>query len=102
MLIEKMLGNYGVEIAYLDGRKVAALCYGGDLDVSARPPLEELFKCITNQDEISDKIRIPSLMFKGHEGPILAATCIQKFWRMHKARVAYVYLKFLMEKAIKI
>jgi hypothetical protein len=41
-------------------------------------------------------------MFKGHEGPILAATYIQKFWRMHKARVAYVYLKFLMEKAVKI
>ena len=45
---------------------------------------------------------IPSLMFKGHEGPIKAATCIQKNWRMHKARVAYTYLKFLMQKAIKI
>jgi hypothetical protein len=52
MLIEKMLGNYGVEIAYLDGRKVAALCFGGDLDVSAKPAQEELFKCITNQEEI--------------------------------------------------
>lgn len=41
-------------------------------------------------------------MFKGHEGPILAATCIQKYWRMHKARVAYTYLKFLMQKATKI
>jgi hypothetical protein len=61
-----------------------------------------MFKCVTNQEEISDKIKIPSLMFKGHEGPIMAATCIQKFWRMHKARVAYVYLKFLMEKATKI
>jgi hypothetical protein len=38
MLIEKMLGMYGVEIAYLDGRKVAELCsMSGDLDVSAKP-----------------------------------------------------------------
>ena len=39
------------------------------------------------------------MMFKGQEGPILAATVIQKNWRTHKARVAYTYLKFLMAKA---
>jgi hypothetical protein len=33
MLIEKMLFNYGVELAYLDGRKVAELCEG-DLDLA--------------------------------------------------------------------
>lgn len=41
-------------------------------------------------------------MYKGHSGPVLAATCIQKNWRMHKARVAYTYLRFLISKATKI
>jgi hypothetical protein len=41
-------------------------------------------------------------MYKGIQGPIKAANCIKKNWRMHKARVAYTYLKFLISKAIKI
>ena len=41
-------------------------------------------------------------MFKGHEGTGKAALCIQKNWRMHKARVAYTYLMFLWQKAVKI
>jgi len=55
-----------------------------------------------NQDEVGKSIRIPSLMFKGLEGPILAATVIQKNWRMHKAKVAFTYLKYLMSKATTI
>jgi hypothetical protein len=38
---------------------------------------------------MSKKIKIPSRMFKGPEGPILAAQTIQKYWRSHKAQVAY-------------
>ena len=41
-------------------------------------------------------------MYKGHDGPIKAATNIQKNWRMHKARVAFTYLKFLMKTATTI
>ena len=54
---------------------------------------------VDNTDKELRKVKIPSMMFKGHEGPILAATVIQKNWRTHKARVAYTYLKFLMSKA---
>ena len=38
-------------------------------------------------------------MFKGPKGPILAATTIQKNFRMFKAREAYKHLRFLMKKA---
>ena len=55
-----------------------------------------------NSDEVGKSIRIPSLMFKGMEGPIKATTVIQKNWRMHKAKVAYTYLKYLMTKATTI
>ena len=75
MLLEKMLSKSFVEIAYVEGRKVAALCFG-DIGLSRKPTDEELFNCISNKDEISGSIAIPSLMFKGHKGPILAATCI--------------------------
>lgn len=38
-------------------------------------------------------------MFKGPQGPELAAVTIQKNWRMFKAFTAYTQLKFLMSKA---
>lgn len=101
MLLEKLLASQGVEIAHVDGRKIASLCFG-DIDLSNKPSNEELYDCVTNKDEVSNKITIPTLMFKGHEGPAKAALCIQKNWRMHKARVAYTYLMFLWQKAVKI
>jgi len=97
LLLEKLLGQSSVDLAYVEGRKVALLV-AGDLDLN-KPSNEELFDCVVNKDQVGKQIKIPSLMFKGHEGPILAATAIQKNWRMHKARVAYTYLRFLMEKA---
>ena len=96
-LIEKLLLDNEVEMAYIEGKKVAALATM-ELDLK-KPSKEELYDCIVNKEDVSHKIKIPSMMFKGHEGPIDAATVIQKNWRTHKARVAYTYLKFLMSKA---
>lgn len=45
--MEKLLQAHGVELAQVDGRKLANLCHG-DLDVSYKPSKEELFGCITN------------------------------------------------------
>lgn len=76
MLLEKLLKNADIEMAYVDGRKVASLCYGPEIDLNSKPTNEELFDCFTNKDEVSAKIRVPSLMFKGIQGPVNAATCI--------------------------
>ena len=84
-------------MALIEGRKVANLA-STDMDLK-KPSKEELYECIVNKEDMQSKIKIPSMMFKGHEGPIIAATVIQKNWRTHKARVAYTYLKFLMSKA---
>lgn len=102
MLVEKLLKNADIEMAYIDGRKIAQLCYTTEIDLSSKPSEEDLFNCITNKDEVAQRIKVPSLMYKGHSGPVLAATNIQKNWRMHKARVAYTYLRFLISKATKI
>lgn len=96
-LIQRLLQASEVDMAYVEGRKVAMLA-GNEMDLK-KPQKEDLYDCIVNKDEVASRIRIPSLMFKGQEGPILAATVIQKNWRMHKARVAYEYLKFLNSKA---
>ena len=82
-------------MAYVEGRKVAMLA-GAEMDLK-KPSKVELYDCIVNKDEVASRIRIPALAFKGQEGPIMAATVIQKNWRTHKARVAYTYLKFLMQ-----
>jgi len=66
MLIEKLLKNSEVEMAYIDGRKVAALCYTSEIDLNSKPTELELFNCIQNKDEVASKIKIPSLMYKGH------------------------------------
>jgi len=95
--IQRLLSESEVELAYIEGRKVALLA-GVEMDLK-KPPKEELYDCIVNKNEVASRIKIPSMMFKGQEGPILAATVIQKNWRSHKARVAYTYLKFLMQKA---
>ena len=94
------MADSDVEMAYVEGRKVALLA-GNEMDLK-KPSKEDLWDCINNKDEVASRIKIPSLMFTGQEGPILAATVIQKNWRTHKARVAYTYLKFLMSKATTI
>ena len=76
MLLEKLLKNADLEMAYVDGRKVAQMGMGTEIDLNTKPSNEELFSCFTNKDEVSSKIKVPNLMFKGIQGPILAATCI--------------------------
>lgn len=102
MLLEKLLKGSPLEMAYIDGRKVAALCYSPQIDLNNKPSQQELFDCFTNKDEVAANIKVPSLMFKGVNGPIKAVIVFQKNWRMHKARVAYTYLRFLISKATKI
>lgn len=58
-----------------------------------------MFDCVHNKEEVLSVIKIPKRMFKGLEGPVRAATCIQKNFRMFKAREAFKHLKFLMKKA---
>ena len=82
-------------MAYVNGRQLAELARE-NLD---KPTKEEMFDCIKNKEEVSLTVKIPTRMFKGPEGPILAATVIQKNFRMYKAREAYKHLKFLMKKA---
>lgn len=98
-LLERLMTEHEVGLCYIEGRKVAELAQDNNSQELTKYTKEQLFACVVNQDEVGTKVKVPSLMFKGITGPILAATVIQKNWRMHKSRVAYTYLKFLMGKA---
>ena len=98
-LLEKLMAEHQAELCYIEGRKVAELANDNSSADLTKYTKEQLFGCVVNQDEVGTKVKVPALMFKGVTGPILAATVIQKNWRMHKSRVAYTYLKFLMGKA---
>jgi hypothetical protein len=58
-----------------------------------------MFDFINNKEEVGKLVKVPTRMFKGPEGPIIAATLIQKNLRMYKAREAYKNLKYLMKQA---
>jgi len=90
-----MLATFNVDMAYVEGKEIARLA---EEDLK-KPTTEDLFDCIVNKDQVGKIIKIPSRMFKGAKGPELAATTIQKNWRMFKAHTAYQQLKFLMQKA---
>jgi hypothetical protein len=64
-----------------------------------KPTREEMFDCINNKEGVGKLVKVPTRIFKGPEGPIFAATLIQKNLRMYKARQAYKHLKYLMKQA---
>ena len=98
MNFEKLFADYNVALAYVDGRQLVELA-ARTSEKLEKPSKEEMYDCVTNKDEVGKLVKVPTRMFKGPEGPILAATVIQKNFRMYKAREAYKHLKFLMKKA---
>jgi IQ domain-containing protein H len=74
-LLEKFLGTYGVDIAYIEGKQLVSLAESQNPDMR-KPANELLFDCIINKEEVSSLIKIPTRMFKGPGGPELAAITI--------------------------
>ena len=48
MMIEKLLKNANADVVYINGRKVAQLCYTSEIDLNNKLADEELFDCIQN------------------------------------------------------
>mmetsp|Transcript_15190 Transcript_15190/g.20623 ORF Transcript_15190/g.20623 Transcript_15190/m.20623 type:complete len:100 (+) Transcript_15190:65-364(+) len=57
-LIQRLLQDSEVEMAYVEGRKVALLA-GAEMDLK-KPSKEDLYDCIVNKDEVASRIKIPS------------------------------------------
>ena len=69
-----------------------------DLDQD-RYSRDDLLGCVINRAQVEEAMTNPRVMFKGPNGPVLAAIKIQTCWRRHKAFSAFDQLKFLMVQA---
>lgn len=97
--LERLLTAFGIQLAYIDGKKVAALA-SVDLGV---PTKEELLNCVANRAEVEPQMVSLTQQFKqGSQGHHAAATKIQSMIKMWKQKGAYEHLKAATHAALRI
>ncbi|KAH9598902.1 hypothetical protein LSM04_003511 [Trypanosoma melophagium] len=88
--LEEFLKNYGIDLAYVDGKKVAALATYQVDDLLSR---EEMLQCLANREEVEPLTNSVAQQYAfGVSGKDLAARKIQATWRMYFQRIAYRHL----------
>lgn len=98
--LEELLSTYGVELAYVDGKRLAQLASYQAPDLVTA---SELVQCIANAEEVLPLVSDASRPF--HYGPRrhhVAATKIQATWRMYRQRIAYIHLLIGTRAAVAI
>ncbi len=93
--LEKLLGEYNVPLAYIDGKKAAKLA----MDPFKKWTVDDLLNCVANQDTVMEYVKIPGRLFAGTNGKDLAATYISKTWRMYKQKKQYKFMKMFNDSA---
>jgi hypothetical protein len=90
VMLEKLLGEFGVPLAYIDGKKVVKLA-----SVDLGPPSrDELLACIANRADVDPHMASVVQKFKqGPSGHDIAATKIQSIVRMRLQRKRYLHLR---------
>ena len=78
--LEKILGEYNIPIAYIDGKKVGQLA----MDLFNKFSMSDLLSCINNQECVAEFVKIPGRIFLGQSGKDLAVTYISKTWKMFR------------------
>lgn len=98
--LEQLLSTYGVELAYVDGKRLAQLASYQAPDLVTA---DELVQCITNAEDVVPLVSDPSRPFQyGPRRHHVAATKIQATWRMYRQRIAYFHLLIGTRAAIAI
>ncbi|RNF25976.1 IQ calmodulin-binding protein motif family protein [Trypanosoma conorhini] len=98
--LEEFLKSYGIDLAYVDGKRVAALASFQVDDILSR---EEMLQCFANREELEPLTSSVTQKFVcGLDGQHLAAQKIQATWRMYAQRVAYRHLLVGTQAAIVI
>ncbi|CAF3609709.1 unnamed protein product [Rotaria socialis] len=90
-VLEKLMCNYFVPIAFIDGEKVAELVQL--IGSKRKPTLNELLSTIINRNEVERLIKEPGRRFRDKHGKQRAAIIIQSCWRSYHAREIYKNLK---------
>lgn len=91
-VLEEFLKLYGIDLAYIDGRKVALLA-SYQTEGSRIMKERDLLACIANHEDVESLLGDHRQQyFYGTTGHHLAAAKIQSAWRMYRQRIAYVHL----------
>ncbi|ELT97689.1 hypothetical protein CAPTEDRAFT_178180 [Capitella teleta] len=86
--MERMLTNYAVPIAFVNGDKLADLSLEFELE---RPPTNaDLLSVIVNREDVETLINRPGRRYVGHSGRDEAAKKIQATFRMYHDRSKYL------------
>ncbi|KAJ8304824.1 hypothetical protein KUTeg_018407 [Tegillarca granosa] len=86
--LEKMLADYIVPIAFINGDKLADLSL--EFELEQPPTYDDLLTCVVNRDDVESLMRRPGRRYKGPNGREVAATHIQASWRMFRDRSQYL------------
>ncbi|XP_052805677.1 IQ domain-containing protein H-like isoform X2 [Mya arenaria] len=86
--VEKMLSNFAVPVAFINGDKLADLAEEFELEIV--PSLDDLLSCIVNRDDVENIIYKPGRRFKGPNGRNIASAKIQATWKMYRERSTYL------------
>jgi len=96
--LEDLLAHYAVPLAYVDGRKLAALAE----DELSNPTLDELLDTLVNQNQVRTLVAVPGRRFTSVDKETAAATLIQATGRMYIARKRFQTLFKHSAAALKI
>ncbi|XP_041465321.1 IQ domain-containing protein H-like [Lytechinus variegatus] len=86
--LQKLLTNYAIPIAFINGDKLADLAIEYELN---RPPSKDvLLSVCMNIDDVSTIMNQPGRRYLAPDGKHMAVCKIQATWRRHKDRTAYL------------
>ncbi|XP_068815098.1 IQ domain-containing protein H isoform X2 [Struthio camelus] len=85
---EKLLKDYAVPVATINGKKLAEVA--SDFELNENPTKNDILSVIKNQSAVKKILNQPGQRYKGQGGVEMAATKIQATWRCYLARKAYV------------
>ncbi|XP_052277313.1 IQ domain-containing protein H-like isoform X2 [Dreissena polymorpha] len=86
--MEKMLSNFAVPVAFINGDRLADLAE--EFELEQPPSLDDLLSCIVNRDDVENIIYKPGRRFKGPNGRDIASAKIQATWKMYRERSTYL------------
>lgn len=85
----KMLSNYNVPIAFLQGDKAAELAF--EIELEGDLTITQLLSIIANREDVESVIKQPGRTFKASDvGIHKAASRIQATWKMYVQRKSYL------------
>ncbi|KAG5490544.1 hypothetical protein JKF63_00664 [Porcisia hertigi] len=99
-VLEDIMRSYGVELVYVDGKRLAQLASYQAPELNSAM---EIVECINNVEDVLPLITDSSRPYRyGPKRHQVAATKIQSVWRMYRQRIAYIHLLIGTRAAIAI